>query len=484
MRWVSSNKSGKKCNINGAESVSCEERSHRKITAVIFCLLLIVSALTLAILDDVGIVTLPIFHSKPQHAFEQWEEVSATINLNTPPDLSRTLADDVSDKRLRDTLVALCDGMENRHIANPGNGQARDYLISQLETLGFSQTDGTLEMQDFEWVLQEYRYVWRLRRMDIDKNGNIVEPEHEIDDEDDNAEDDRWVLDGDEIEYEPGEIFRYRGHRCMYKWRPHVELVDVKYSSKNIIATVPAHDIAQRPQPAGSQPDGEQAPSIITLCCHYDDVRDVDGAIDNASGVASALECARLIKDCSTLSNYEFRICFFSAEEQGCFGSREWLASLSQSERDRMVGAINLDMTGSSLDGNVKVLTISTYGVKTPQGYVNGSEAYPADNPSSAAAKRAFAKGDFSVPWLYHIHWDKHDGRSFDRQGLDCVTISWREIDPDRATSRFDICSPKVMHTADDNTQNFDFNSLSEATRLAVMTVEELCYGLKTAQDI
>lgn len=69
------------------------------------------------------------------------------------------------------------------------------------------------------------------------------------------------------------------------------------------------------------------------------------GADDNASGVAAMIELAAAIKNLTTIASRGVRICFFSGEEQGLFGSKA-LAEKWSNAGDNIVGMINADMLG------------------------------------------------------------------------------------------------------------------------------------------
>ncbi len=84
------------------------------------------------------------------------------------------------------------------------------------------------------------------------------------------------------------------------------------------------------------------------ICGHFDsfcfeDSLNAPGADDNASGTASVLECARVLKDCSF--EYTIRFIAFSGEEFGLYGS-ETYADFARIMNDTIVGVINADMIG------------------------------------------------------------------------------------------------------------------------------------------
>ena len=77
---------------------------------------------------------------------------------------------------------------------------------------------------------------------------------------------------------------------------------------------------------------------------HYDSVPEGPGANDNASGTAVTLELARALKGRAAADG----LCFiaFGSEELGLWGSRRYVASLSDDQKRAMAGMINLDMVG------------------------------------------------------------------------------------------------------------------------------------------
>jgi len=94
---------------------------------------------------------------------------------------------------------------------------------------------------------------------------------------------------------------------------------------------------------------GTKAPSgragaagkILIVGAHRDTVAAAPGANDNTSGVAAVLETAEVLKDVPL--GVTVRFVFFGAEEDGLYGSAEYVKHL---ERGRIIGMINLDMEG------------------------------------------------------------------------------------------------------------------------------------------
>ncbi|MGE0174158.1 MAG: M28 family peptidase [Oligoflexales bacterium] len=95
----------------------------------------------------------------------------------------------------------------------------------------------------------------------------------------------------------------------------------------------------------GANPD-----LTLIVSAHYDSVG-TSGADDNGSGVVSALAVARALKDSSLA--YNLRIVSFDQEEKGLIGSKAYAKFLSEtSEAKKIIGVINLDMTGYDGDGD------------------------------------------------------------------------------------------------------------------------------------
>ena len=106
----------------------------------------------------------------------------------------------------------------------------------------------------------------------------------------------------------------------------------------------------------------------LVVGAHFDTVSDSPGADDNASGVAAALEVARLFG--TQTYPRSLRLVFFDREEAGLVGS---LAHVSKSANlDNLVGAIILEMLGYTCD-------------------LPGCQQYPADLPLELSGDR----GDF-----------------------------------------------------------------------------------------
>jgi len=110
-------------------------------------------------------------------------------------------------------------------------------------------------------------------------------------------------------------------------------------SSRNVIA--------ERP---GQAPHGSRG--VVVVTAHLDSINlaggagaPAPGADDNGSGSAGLLETARILADSD--GRNDLRFILFGGEEQGLFGSRRYVETLSAAERARIRAVVNMDMIGS-----------------------------------------------------------------------------------------------------------------------------------------
>lgn len=129
---------------------------------------------------------------------------------------------------------------------------------------------------------------------------------------------------------------RLQLNQMNYKTR--LQSINVNGStSRNVIADKPG---------AGSNHRG-----VVIVTAHLDSINLQDGinapapgADDNGSGSAGLLEMARVFQN--HRSKHDLRLILFGGEEQGLFGSRQYVSSLSASERARIKAVVNMDMIG------------------------------------------------------------------------------------------------------------------------------------------
>jgi len=119
---------------------------------------------------------------------------------------------------------------------------------------------------------------------------------------------------------------------------------------------------------------GDEHADVVIVSAHYDAVRGTDGADDDASGAAGVLAVARAVGLAKT--KHRIRVVFFAFEEEGLIGSQAYVAKLSDEERRRIHGVINLEMIGYVAHGR-------------------GSQRYPDEITSIIPRSLLPGEGDF-----------------------------------------------------------------------------------------
>lgn len=90
---------------------------------------------------------------------------------------------------------------------------------------------------------------------------------------------------------------------------------------------------------------GKNPDNVVMAGAHLDSVIEGPGINDNGSGSAALLETALLMSNLNPQNTLRFG--WWAAEEQGLVGSADYVAGLSQAERDRIALYMNYDMVGS-----------------------------------------------------------------------------------------------------------------------------------------
>ena len=90
---------------------------------------------------------------------------------------------------------------------------------------------------------------------------------------------------------------------------------------------------------------GKSMDNVVMAGAHLDSVIEGPGINDNGSGSAAILETALMMAN--TKPRNTLRFAWWAGEEQGLVGSADYVAGLSQAERDRIALYMNYDMVGS-----------------------------------------------------------------------------------------------------------------------------------------
>ena len=98
---------------------------------------------------------------------------------------------------------------------------------------------------------------------------------------------------------------------------------------------------------------GPSSRGVIVVSAHLDSVNHegtaaskAPGADDDGSGSAGVIAIARALKDKTGINDLVFVL--FGGEEQGLFGSKHFVRSLSAAQRARVRAVVNMDMIGAA----------------------------------------------------------------------------------------------------------------------------------------
>jgi Zn-dependent M28 family amino/carboxypeptidase len=120
--------------------------------------------------------------------------------------------------------------------------------------------------------------------------------------------------------------------------------VSLAQPGSTALVTVPSpQQITQRNVIAESRTGN--ADNVVMAGAHLDSVQRGPGINDNGSGTAAILETAIQMARVNPVNKVRFA--FWGAEESGLVGSEEYVAGLSQAEKDRIALYLNFDMVGS-----------------------------------------------------------------------------------------------------------------------------------------
>ncbi len=180
-----------------------------------------------------------------------------------------------------------------------------------------------------------------------------------------------------------------------------------------------------------------EAADILIVSSHLDSIPSTVGANDNASGTAVLMEVAGRVA--GKPSDTELRFIAFGGEEAGLYGSEAYVNSLSDMERGRIIGVIQMDMLANRVSAGYSL------------GTVNGEIPLLGQMLQISAEKQSLFINTILEP--------RSDHTSFMRQGIPAVLLS-QNIDS------FE------NHTILDDMGVIDPDKLEEATQLVLDTVE------------
>jgi hypothetical protein len=113
---------------------------------------------------------------------------------------------------------------------------------------------------------------------------------------------------------------------------------------------------------------------VVLVTAHLDSINiqggpmaPAPGADDNGSGSAGLLEMARAFS--AHRGEHDLRFILFGGEEEGLFGSKQYVASLPTSEKSRIRAVLNMDMIATL---NTSTRSVMLEGAPLSQGVIDG----------------------------------------------------------------------------------------------------------------
>ena len=213
---------------------------------------------------------------------------------------------------------------------------------------------------------------------------------------------------------------------------------------------------------------------LFSITAHYDSVETTPGARDNAAAAAVLLEIARCLGPENDGFPCEIRMVFPGSEENGYHGSAAYVASLSEAEKARHLGAFNMDISAASPEDQA-VLVCYTLG-KTEDGvYQEGNFLEPAEGRLSAAVTAAYETLYGKKPGGV-FHMGESDHISFHNAGLEAVNVCWRRLE--NGEPRL----PDSYHRPEDTPAELDYETARASGRCILEAIHTLAAAGEAGQ--
>ena len=217
-----------------------------------------------------------------------------------------------------------------------------------------------------------------------------------------------------------------------------------------------------------------EEPHVIIICAHYDSTMYGPGTRDNGSGMAAMLAMAREFSAMEPYPDTELRFVAFTAEETGHQGSQAYVAQLEEEERQRIIAAFNLDLITTDVWLMDHVFSVDTMGMRTADGYVDGSDEAPAMNKVARAVTAAIEELEYFDPeengYSYcvprHLGMSDHD--SFHYAGIDSANLAFRGNEEEGGTWH------PYMHGGGDTHGDLDLERTYQALNIVFTAVSHL----------
>lgn len=212
--------------------------------------------------------------------------------------------------------------------------------------------------------------------------------------------------------------------------------------------------------------NGSSTGPLFTIVAHYDSVATSPGARDNAASVAALLEIARYLGSCNPAYSCEIRMVFLGSEENGYHGSRAYVQSLTEEERQRHAGTFNMDISVAA-DREDARLVCNTLGRKTATGYEEGNFIVPAEGTVVEAVRKAYRER-YGEELGGVFHFGESDHVSFHNAQLEAVNICWRKVSDGMPVL------PESYHKMEDTPEGLNYDTVRASAECILRAIEIL----------
>lgn len=201
---------------------------------------------------------------------------------------------------------------------------------------------------------------------------------------------------------------------------------------------------------------------LIMVCAHYDCIMDnkedshsrAPGANDNGSGVSALVELARVLAN-NTLK-HSIQFVFFSGEEQGLLGSKNYVNHIKESGID-LYGLINLDMIGNPFLAYNTVVIERDNNTDVRHNHVIENDAKSIELGEIMRDMASTVGLEFHLDSIYDSDYEP-----FEKKGYVVIGVYDGSADP--------IKNPHY-HSSSDLPENINWDYLTSVTKLVLAVV-------------
>lgn len=209
---------------------------------------------------------------------------------------------------------------------------------------------------------------------------------------------------------------------------------------------------------------------IFSIVAHYDSVATSTGARDNGAAVGILLEIARMLGVENENFPCEIRMVFLGSEENGYHGSRAYVSGLTQEEKNRHMGAFNMDIAAASPSDEAQ-MAVNLLGALDESGKYQEAFFLPkVENTLSRAAEEAYQilYGKDLGGVFYH---GESDHVPFHDAELEAINLCWRKVEDGLPVL------PESYHQMSDTPDELDYDTAVATGRCLMKAIELIVHS-------